>query len=405
MPAQPQLSERDLELLSAYIDGEITPSERTQLEARLNREPGLRRELATLRQTVSWINALPPPRAPRNFTLTPEMVRRKPAKVLFFPATAMVSTLSAVAAVLLVAAGLLLVIQREGTMTLQPLTSQEQAQVALAPTETPTLKLQATDTSGSPESAAAPPIVPPEPVATTLAFAAPASQPADALDEEVETGQALEEADEAPAVRQMPTVDTFLPPDPSQPGSDGLARGMGGGGTDNTGGIGAGGESAASSAESGLVEDAFAGDEGMLDLMPESEAMTPFESYEIQPLAAPQVDGEADDAAMSMMAPSSAAAAEDSGSAALNQAAVAQAASPTPTETVTPSATPTAKPTETLTPSPTPTASPTSTPTPTPAPFALLSGRSTEVVGLALIVLGVLAFGVFAMTQAARRRR
>jgi hypothetical protein len=401
MPAQPQLSERDLELLSAYIDGEITPSDRTQLEARLNREPGLRRELATLRQTVSWINALPPPRAPRNFTLTPEMVRRKPAKVLFFPATALVSTLSAVAAVLLVAAGLLLIIQREGATTLQPLTSQEQAQVALAPTETPTLKLQATDTSEDPEAAEALPIVPPEPVGTTLAFAAPASP----LAEDAEIAQAVEEADEAQAVRQMPTVDTFLPPDPGQPGGDGLARGMGGGGTDNTGGIGAGGEAAGSSAESGLAADAFAGDEGMRDLMPESEAMTPFESYEIQPLAAPQVDGEADDAAMSMMAPGSAAAAEDSGSAALNQAAVAQASSPTPTETVTPSATPTATPTETLTPSPTPTASPTSTPTPTPAPFALLSGRSTEVVGLALIVLGVLAFGVFAMLQAARRRR
>ncbi len=172
MPAQPQLDERDLELLSAYIDGEITPAERTMLEQRLAQEPALRRELTTLRQTVSWINALPTTTAPRNFTLTPQMVGRQPAKVLFFPASAFVSTLSAIAAVLLVAAGLLLVVQRDMGQTSQPLMlSREQAEIALAPTETPTQKLAATEADVLAEQSE--PLALPVPVTTQVMPAAP----------------------------------------------------------------------------------------------------------------------------------------------------------------------------------------------------------------------------------------
>src|SRR5690606_18119209 len=99
------------------------------------------------------------------------------------------------------------------------------------------------------------------------------------------------------------------------------------------------------------------------------------------------------------------------------QAAIAQLASPTatatetPTDTATPTATatstatPTLTPTSTATDTATPSLTPTLTPTPVPAPVSLLPGASPEIVGLVLIVLGVLAFGLFAMTQAARRRR
>lgn len=69
---QPQLTERDAELLSAYIDDMLTDDERTALEARLSTEPFLARELAAMRQTVAWINTLPTMQAPRNFTLTIE---------------------------------------------------------------------------------------------------------------------------------------------------------------------------------------------------------------------------------------------------------------------------------------------------------------------------------------------
>lgn len=70
----PELTEHDAELLSAYINGELTADEAATLEQRLTEDAFLRRELAALRQIVSLIQALPEVKAPRNFTLTPDMV-------------------------------------------------------------------------------------------------------------------------------------------------------------------------------------------------------------------------------------------------------------------------------------------------------------------------------------------
>ncbi len=78
----PELTERDAELLFAYIDGELAADEVTALEQRLNEDAFLRRELASLRQMVTLIHALPEAKAPRNFTLTPEMVAPKTAPPL-----------------------------------------------------------------------------------------------------------------------------------------------------------------------------------------------------------------------------------------------------------------------------------------------------------------------------------
>jgi len=63
------------ELLSAYMDGELDQRERVLLEARLAAEPELQARLEALRQTVSLVRALPQVQAPRNFILTPAMVR------------------------------------------------------------------------------------------------------------------------------------------------------------------------------------------------------------------------------------------------------------------------------------------------------------------------------------------
>ncbi|MDX1994343.1 MAG: zf-HC2 domain-containing protein [bacterium] len=69
MSIEPNLTDQDYELLSAYLDGVLEEDERQRLEARLAAEPVLRRELAALRQTVALINQLPTLKAPRNFTL------------------------------------------------------------------------------------------------------------------------------------------------------------------------------------------------------------------------------------------------------------------------------------------------------------------------------------------------
>ncbi len=73
--------ERVDEQLSAYIDGALSPQERARLEAQLDRDADLRARLESLRRMVALIRAMPPAPAPRNFLLTPEMVRQPPPRV------------------------------------------------------------------------------------------------------------------------------------------------------------------------------------------------------------------------------------------------------------------------------------------------------------------------------------
>lgn len=67
------INAKDTEAISAYLDGNLDPRERERLEARLEREPGLRAELNALDRTRRLLRTAPQYRAPRNFTLTPEM--------------------------------------------------------------------------------------------------------------------------------------------------------------------------------------------------------------------------------------------------------------------------------------------------------------------------------------------
>lgn len=95
------LTDLDYELLSAYIDGTLTESERTAFESRLQSEPELRRELDELRATVTLLNNLPPLKAPRDFTLDTRYTRRSS----FFFTSATFSALSTAAAIILFALG------------------------------------------------------------------------------------------------------------------------------------------------------------------------------------------------------------------------------------------------------------------------------------------------------------
>ena len=76
---------RDVEKLSAYLDGQLKPSEAARLESRLQTEPELASILKDLRQTRSLLRQLPQRRAPRNFTLTPKMVGQKPPMPRAYP--------------------------------------------------------------------------------------------------------------------------------------------------------------------------------------------------------------------------------------------------------------------------------------------------------------------------------
>lgn len=74
----PPLDDADLDLLSAYIDDQLSVAERTALEGRLAQEPDLRQALDELRSTVYVLRTLPQVTPPRSFTLDPSLVSARP---------------------------------------------------------------------------------------------------------------------------------------------------------------------------------------------------------------------------------------------------------------------------------------------------------------------------------------
>ncbi|MDX2138989.1 MAG: hypothetical protein SF123_12940 [Chloroflexota bacterium] len=125
------MNERDLELLSAYLDNTLTAEARSAVDARLLTDAPLRRELDTLRETKLLISGLPQLKAPRDFTLTAAMVggRARTLPVILSP---WVSALSAAAAVIMTVLGVITLNVRPSALT----------SVASAPTGTMTLQPQ-----------------------------------------------------------------------------------------------------------------------------------------------------------------------------------------------------------------------------------------------------------------------
>lgn len=80
------MNRRDIDLLSAYLDGELKPSESARLESRLKADPGLVSALNDLRSTRAFLRKLPSRKAPRNFTLTRKMVGLNPPLPRTYPA-------------------------------------------------------------------------------------------------------------------------------------------------------------------------------------------------------------------------------------------------------------------------------------------------------------------------------
>lgn len=69
---------RDIESLSAYLDGQLDKSDAAQVEARLKTDPELVSVINDLRAARGILRKLPARKAPRNFTLTRQMVGLKP---------------------------------------------------------------------------------------------------------------------------------------------------------------------------------------------------------------------------------------------------------------------------------------------------------------------------------------
>jgi hypothetical protein len=91
---------REMNRLSAYIDNALSARQKQKLEVRLARDPELREKLDNLRRTKLAMSHLARLPAPRNFTLTPDMVpERRPHR---HPVQFGLRLASALAAILLV---------------------------------------------------------------------------------------------------------------------------------------------------------------------------------------------------------------------------------------------------------------------------------------------------------------
>jgi hypothetical protein len=71
-----QITSRDYELLSAYLDNQLSTQERARLESRINQEPELQQELHEISKTRLLLRNLPRLRAPHNYYINPEVVSK-----------------------------------------------------------------------------------------------------------------------------------------------------------------------------------------------------------------------------------------------------------------------------------------------------------------------------------------
>lgn len=71
------------EMLNAYLDNALTPTEQTRLEQQLRRDPQLRAEVEQLRALRLQLRAMPHRRVPRSFALDPVRYGRPKAQPLF----------------------------------------------------------------------------------------------------------------------------------------------------------------------------------------------------------------------------------------------------------------------------------------------------------------------------------
>ena len=69
---------RDIETLSAYLDGQLDAAESARVESRIKADPELASVINDLRASRNILRRLPKRKAPRNFTLTRQMVGLKP---------------------------------------------------------------------------------------------------------------------------------------------------------------------------------------------------------------------------------------------------------------------------------------------------------------------------------------
>jgi hypothetical protein len=103
-----KISTQEWELLSAYLDNQLTPSERLSLETKLHSSESLQTALEEMRRIRILLRSQPRLRAPRNFRLTAQMVgQRTTARRWASPAFGLASAFASLLLVVIIASDLL----------------------------------------------------------------------------------------------------------------------------------------------------------------------------------------------------------------------------------------------------------------------------------------------------------
>jgi hypothetical protein len=142
-----KLKDRDWRDLSAYLDGQLSSRTRARLEKELAASEEMRAALEDLRQVRVVLRSQPRLRAPRNFTLSPQLAgiseRRSPARQLS-PVFGFVSALASVLLILVFAGEYLLgAAPASAPMPAELQAKSAEVEMAAAPTHIPPVEAPA----------------------------------------------------------------------------------------------------------------------------------------------------------------------------------------------------------------------------------------------------------------------
>ena len=98
---------RDVERLSASLDGQLPQADKARLESRIETDPELATVLEDLRSARAILRQTPKRQVPRNFTLTPRMAGIRPPVPRLVPALSWASALATLLFVFTLGGGLL----------------------------------------------------------------------------------------------------------------------------------------------------------------------------------------------------------------------------------------------------------------------------------------------------------
>jgi anti-sigma factor RsiW len=96
-----QFSTHDYELISAYLDNQLSAKEREQFEIRLKAEPALRMELQEIGKTRALLRNMPKLKAPHNYFIKVEPVRAK-SRLRLAPLFGVISAIASIILILLI---------------------------------------------------------------------------------------------------------------------------------------------------------------------------------------------------------------------------------------------------------------------------------------------------------------